>query len=424
MKVRVARTTRVGAVVCAAVLTLSALTSSAAQDPAPPATPPIATPVALPDNADVGAAIEIAIERLLEMQEGAEWPYEGVYKVRGEGGAPEIPIGYRVGGTSICSLALVEAPGYAEDPARRLAVKQATAFIAGAIAHDLMEHEFEATYDVRGWGYAYGLLYLVRLTELGQVPDGLEETVNEAIHFYLDGIVATEIPVFGGWAYGRREGFDAPSPPSPFMTAPTLQALFAAEQGGWEVDGDMVKRALAALEASRDALGAVVYSGFADERSAGLPGSTGRMLVVENTLHLAGRGSLGQVRGALDAFLVHWPRLEERRSKNGTHKAPYGVAPYYFHFAHRYAAQAIELLPEPERTEYRARYRETLFRTRGEDGTWNDRVFPRSANYGTAMSLMGLLEEQGTGAAVWPGRQDAGLDAPETSAGPGAKRAR
>ena len=41
----------------------------------------------------------------------------------------------------------------------------------------------------------------------------------------------------------------------------------------------------------------------------------------------------------------------------------------------------------------RARLLEVILKTRDADGTWNDRVFPRSRNYGTAMVVLALLGE-------------------------------
>ncbi len=86
--------------------------------------------------------------------------------------------------------------------------------------------------------------------------------------------------------------------------------------------------------------------------------------------------------------------MEKRRKKTGTHEGPFGIAPYCFYYGHRYAAQAIELLPEAERAKARDRLLATLLKTRDDDGTWNDRVFSRSRAYGTAMALMVLLEDK------------------------------
>ncbi len=116
-------------------------------------------------------------------------------------------------------------------------------------------------------------------------------------------------------------------------------------------------------------------------------------VTAEVALHQTGRSSAERLRGAVDAFIVHWRWLDERREQPGTHAGPYGIAPYYFYFAHYYAALAVELLPAHERGEYRRRIRELLFSVRREDGSWNDRVFARSANYGTSMAMLAIMAE-------------------------------
>jgi hypothetical protein len=126
------------------------------------------------------------------------------------------------------------------------------------------------------------------------------------------------------------------------------------------------------------------------------------MLVGESTLFLAGRSSIERVRATIDAFIVHWEWLEKRRAQDGTHAPPYGIAPYYFYFAHYHAAAAAALLPEHERREYRRRLDAILMSTRSEDGSWNDRVFPRSAAYGTAMAMLSLLVDRAPAPDRWP----------------------
>lgn len=70
-------------------------------------------PAAPPGDGALEQAVREGIDFLVQAQEGpgrAEWPYEGVYRVRGE-----IPVGYRVGGTGIVGECLVRMPGYAGD---------------------------------------------------------------------------------------------------------------------------------------------------------------------------------------------------------------------------------------------------------------------------------------------------------------------
>ncbi len=374
-----------------------------------------------PAEERIGAAVTKAVELVLGMQEAgaegdekAEWPYEGVYRVGGQ-----IPIGYRVGGTSICAMALLRAPGYAEDDNRKQAVARAVRFVCRAVEHPLMSaDEYDGGYDVRGWGYTYGLLFLLELKAAGATPAGSEEAVEAAIKFDIDAIQKTPIGKVGGWNYARGAGKDAVSPPSPFMTGPTLQALFAARRAGYAVDEAVVKAGLASLERGRTVTGSFVYSGDAgSRRPEAVPGSVGRMMVSEATLYLAGRSDVARIRGAVDSFIVHWEWLNQRRAKPGTHAKPYMIAPYYFYYAHYYAAQAVEMLPEHERAEYRRRINELLFSVQLADGGWNDRVFPRSANYGTAMAMMAMLMPRTPAPAAWG---DAGTDVKKEGEG-GAK---
>jgi len=369
--------------------------------------------------ADRTAWIDSARTRLLEMQEGPppgrgetapndlpadarrEWPYEGVYRVGGS-----IPVGYRVGGTAIAATALLRvlppAPAEGagiEDATTRddclAAIERARAFVCEIADHPRLAHDYPPSYDVRGWGFIYALAFLLELERAELVPAAAREATDAAITHYLDGIQHIEIPGTGGWNYARGRGRDAPAP---FMTGPAVRALLAARASGRAVDEAVLDRALDALERAKDEAGGVAYAGTPGRRGAGLPGAVGRMLAAETALLEAGRGSPLAVRAALDAFFTHWDRLDERRAKSGTHEGPWGVAPYYFFFAHLEAARAIELLPAALRPEYRARLDDRLAETRLADGTWNDRVFPRTANYGTSCVLLALAMPEPPGA--------------------------
>jgi hypothetical protein len=344
-----------------------------------------------------------AVEFILSAQESldgkgpkAEWPYEGVYRVR-----REIPIGYRVGGTAICAVFLVRAPGYEGDAARKEAVARAVDFVCAQREHPLMSPgEYDAGYDVRGWGYTYALAMLLELKARDALPagEGVKEKAEATIAWAIKALEATEIPRVGGWNYARPPGKAQPAPSSPFMTGPSIQALLEARRQGYAVDGGVLERGLKALERCRGETGAYSYAASSPPKEPEpVPGAVGRMLAGETTLLLAGRGDVGRVRAALDGFVAHWSWLEKRRARPGTHEGPYAIAPYYFYYAHYYAAQAVEMMPPRDRPEYRRRVAELVMSTRGEDGTWNDRVFPRSAAYGTAMSGMCLLMAQ-TGA--------------------------
>jgi hypothetical protein len=154
----------------------------------------------------------------------------------------------------------------------------------------------------------------------------------------------------------------------------------------------VIDRALDTLEAARLETGAFQYSTNPDrvtgEGFEAVQGACARMAVCETALWLAGRADTARVRSSVEAFLEHWEWLEKRRSQTGTHNPPYFIAPYYFFYGHTHASRALLALPEDQREPLRKQILARLWQVRGEDGSWNDRVFPRSSSYGTAMTIL------------------------------------
>ncbi|MBK9384166.1 MAG: hypothetical protein IPN34_05015 [Planctomycetes bacterium] len=355
------------------------------------------------------ASVKEGLALLLRRQESlaepkaepCEWPYEGVYRVRGEEGM-EIPLGYRVGGTALIATTLLGIPGYAEDAPRRAAVERALVFVLETLPDARLAAGFRRGYDVRGWGHACALELLVELRRTQLAPEFLRPAIEDATKKLIALLEEGEIETLGGWNYSRRG--EQPEP-STFMTATTLQALFAARAQGFAVDEKVVVRALNALASGRFENGAFQYGVDPEHRTGkgfeAPEGSAGRSCACEATLFLAGRSNAEKLRAAIDAFFAHWEWLEKRRKQTDTHVPPFQIAPYYFFYAHHYAAQAIELLPEAERAERRARLRERIYQVRESSGGWNDRVFERSESYGTAMVLRALLAPTAVQSARW-----------------------
>lgn len=358
-------------------------------------------PVPAREALDPELATRTALEGLLALQEGAgsdQWPYEGVYREdRGQ-----LPIGYRVGGTAIACLALIAAPGYAEDEPRRAALERGLRFVLATLEHERMSLGFIGTYDVRGWGHIYALQLFLELQDHGLVPEALADELTEKTKGLVETLVGLAIPKSGGWNYSLRAGFGKErNRASTFMTAPALQVLFHAQARGHAVPELVLDEALDALDRARSEPGAYAYgasastqNGVAEEELAMMdrvPSSAARATAVETTLLLAGRGDPARHRRAVQRFFDDWDALAVRKSQTGTHIPPYGIAPYYFLYGHLYAAQAIELLEDTtEREALRERMRAVLALSRDQDGTWNDRQFPRSAGYGTAMAILAL----------------------------------
>jgi len=360
----------------------------------------------------VAAMTAAALARLLELQEGEDaeqWPYEGVYREdRGQ-----LPVGYRVGGTAITCLGLLAAPGYAKDAARQQAVLRGLRFVLRTLQEPRMQEDFDGNYDVRGWGHIYALELLLYLEQVGQMPAECADEAKARSKWLVEVLSASAIPQSGGWNYSRPRGYRSPrNQASTFMTAPALQALFHAKARGHAVSDEVLQLALEALDRARAAPGGYAYGAPAKRQNeveeAALsmmdktPGSAARATACEAALWLAGRGDAARLQQAIERFFLHWDDLAIRKSQTGTHIPPYGIAPYYFLYAHLYVAQAIELLPDAEaRQSYRDKLLQFLVRSREDDGTWNDRQFGRSAGYGTALALLTMHMPQLPALATW-----------------------
>ncbi|MBL8723837.1 MAG: hypothetical protein JNK49_07305 [Planctomycetes bacterium] len=362
-------------------------------------------PVADAPTLDVASTTAKAVAVLLALAEGEDrdqWPYEGVYREdRGQ-----LPVGYKVGGTAIACLGLLGAPGYARDAERQAAVARGLRFVLETLDAPRMQIAFQGTYDVRGWGHIYALELLLHLQDHRLVPGPLVAAVETRAQWLVQALVESAIPEAGGWNYSRPRGYRSPkNRASTFMTPAALQALFHAKARGHEVPAAVVTQALDALERARSKPGGYAYGAPAksqndvDEAALTMmdrtPSSAARAAACEAVLQLAGRGDAARLRESIERFFRHWDDLAVRKSQDGTHVEPYGIAPYYFMYGHFYVAQAIELVADVEqRNELRMRMRTTLAKSREDDGSWNDRQFGRSAGYGTALAVLVLHMEK------------------------------
>jgi hypothetical protein len=333
------------------------------------------------------------------MDAGAEWPYEGVHRTQVSNAILVIPGGYRVGGTAICCLAILEAPGFDKDPERVKAVQKGLTFVMDFMeGNPDMDASFSDGYDVRGWGHTYALSLALRaLNQKGLLSETEERRLKRTTTWLVDTLQKSEIENRGGWNYSRRAQGKEPASASTFMTAPTVLALLQAKAQGYKVQKDVLDRAVATLEAARvEDLGTYQYGsgpgkGRARKSWEHPAGSSGRTAVCELALHAAGKGDVTRLRAGVMQFFAYWDELKARHQGTQTHdEKHFMIAPYYFYFAHTYAALAIEQLPSEERPYLRQLMREYVWRTREEAGTWNDRIFAPSSCFGSAMSILAV----------------------------------
>ena len=293
-----------------------------------------------------------------------------------------IPVGYRIGGTSIACSALISAKVDREKIEK--AVSDGVDMILKELKNPLMKPTQESFYDVRIWGHIYALDFFSRLQQTKGF-DELKEKTKPKLQELTDALVFQQTTQ-GGWNYSRRELHCC------FVTAPAVHALMLAKEAGAEVDDKVFARSLKTLQKSRKDELVFPYIGTRSRRDTA-PGSIARGPVSEATMLLLGDGEPEKLQQCIDAFHEHWDELEKRRKKNGTHLPPHGIAPYYFYYAHRYAALAIRMLPKEKQDAEFKKFYDVLLRTKDDDNTWNDRVFDQSKAYGTSMSLLALCRD-------------------------------
>ena len=325
-----------------------------------------------------------SIQKLAALQiDGAPWTYEGNYRSDGR-----IPLTYQIGGTSLVSLAILYGADKNDDKSWA-AFRTGLKFVLDQAEHPMMKAARPDGYDMRVLAQAYALLFL-RHVQLKEAGGELTDQLAPAIAKFSEALVFEQMKD-GGWNYQGRPVHAS------FVTASVVQALLWVRPVSDVITDDVLTRAAKALESSRYADGGYLYFGTHDskpkrDRQDQLPGSIARAAICETMLSRLGKGSTEHIERAIESFYRHWDQLEARRAKPGTHDGPYLIAPYYFYYGHRYAAQAIELLPEALQVEERKRMFQLLMQTRSSDGLWNDRDFSRSRSYSTAMVLLALIE--------------------------------
>jgi len=338
--------------------------------------------------------IRTAVDHLIkEQEENGRWTYEALH--RDEEEEEGLPLGFRVGGTSITATAVMfAAPDNKEAQA---AVQKALGWVLKELENPKMVPLLQDAYDVRIWGHTFALEFLCR-ARARKLTGQYEKEVNHWITRLVEIIIEEEFEG-GGWNYagGRSTGGQAS-----FVTAPATQSLLLARSQGEKVPDEILERCREVLESDRMKDGAFTYGGKGDSEDSkedgidALPGSAGRSPLCETTLILLGGGSLDAVRAALENINTNREHLEERRAQPGTHEGTYAIAPYFYLYGHRFAAQAIMLLPEKEREKQLQRLIEPIISVRNENGSWSDRSedLPRARFVGTSFSLYVLLGDK------------------------------
>lgn len=375
----------------AALLCSAPLASLHAQDAQAPTPPPAAKEQIAPEAIPV--AIDEGLAYLLDNQnDDGSWGGTVNQTMTSGFANPATYRMWQMGTTGLAARAMFEV-GMTEAQ-REAADRGLDYLIANAKAVRPAEWDVD-----NNWALVYGLDAVARALQHPRYQEGKRvEELRKAGQTMIGGLAKYQSPK-GGWGYyaNRGQGW-RPEWATSFMTSVALLALIEARAAGLVVSDKIYDAAIRAVEYSRLPNGAYDYDVNAIPRHMRLEsinqvkGSLGRIQVGNLALYRAGGSvTLEDVETGLEQFVKHHKFLAVARNKPIPHEAYYANAAYFYLFAHYYAAQANQLLPEEKRARFAPHIQAGILEDQQKDGSmWDFWIANSTKSYGTAFGVMGL----------------------------------
>lgn len=259
----------------------------------------------------------------------------------------------------------------------------------------------DALYNI--WGHSYALTGLVALHRRAKDEPELRAKLEEVAQFQADQLVRYEY-VGGGWSYyDEWQGFTRmPGGPAfSFATATCLVSLHRAGPLGVEFPAAKADRAIESIKRQRYPDFSYAYGEYlrmAPRYDINRPGgSLGRSQACNLALRLYGdpRVTDGVLRAWLNRMIARIGWLDMGRKKPVPHESYFGVAGYFYYYAHYYAVMCIDQLPAEEHARFHDYLADILLPLQEKDGSWWDYPFYNyHQQYGTAMATYVLRKCQ------------------------------
>ncbi|MBK1831961.1 terpene cyclase/mutase family protein [Verrucomicrobiaceae bacterium R5-34] len=234
-----------------------------------------------------------------------------------------------------------------------------------------------ATYNI--WGHSYGLRALASLYRRYPDPAKRAEYVRHA-KIQIAKLQAYE-DVNKGWGYYDFD--DKTYKPSgkimSFTTATAVLALHdASTTMGIELPPVLMKRSLESLQEMRTTDFSYVYGRghrFRPRSAINRPaGSLGRSQACNAASRVLGDEAVTDevLRTWIDRLFERNGWLDIGRKRPIPHEAPAQVAGYFYFYAHYYAAECIEMLPENEQAQWKEKLAALMITKQEKNGSWWD----------------------------------------------------
>ena len=345
-----------------------------------------------PERETVAAAIRKGLDYLLQ-QQNKDGSWGGTKNATMTSGFAN-PATYRawqIGTTGLVTRSLLEL-GLLDE--HRQAVERGLEFLM-ANANPVRPAEWDVD---NNWALIYGLDGVARALQHPDYQGERGEKLRVAGQTMVAGLKKYQSPR-GGWGYYSSSAANwRPDWATSFTSAAALLSLIEARAAGLEVDDKVYDTAVKAVERTRLPNGAYDYEVSAVPRHLRLEsinqvkGSLGRIQVCNLALHRAGRDvSTEDLVWGLEQFVKHHKFLDVARNKPIPHEAYYANAAYFYLFAHYYAAQVLDHLPEAERAKFTPHVQAGILKTCQKDGAmWDFWIASNTKAYGTAFGTLAL----------------------------------
>jgi len=299
---------------------------------------------------------------------------------------------FRVGVTSLCVSALIEAGGEGPDVAR--AVDRGEAYLMSRLPN-VRRAVPRALYNV--WAHAYGIRALVRMCRRPGDRRRRGE-IRRRIAQQIDLLKRYE-SIDGGWGYYdfRCKTQRPTSISTSFTTATVLIALHEAAGVGVRAPKELTDRGVRSLLLQQNPGFSYQYSEsfrfYPGRLICRSPGSLGRSQACNLALRLWGdkRITDAVLKTWLDRLFARNGWLSRARKMPVPHESWCAVSGYFFYYGHFYAAGCIEELPAEERPHFQDHLGRILLDLQETDGSWWDYpMYDYHQAWGTAYAMMAL----------------------------------
>lgn len=376
----------------AAGAALGVLAVSAAAARAQEAAPNLAVTAPPAAAVTVAAAIESAVEFLVQHQnpDGSFGSYTSGRTWEVMAAIPGSLHAFKAASTALCWMGLHESPHQTE--ASREAARRALAWLVDNVR--VRRPNGEEMYNI--WAFGFGLQALAEALRDG-APGAEPERIRAVCRQLVEAIAVYQVPDGGFTYYDFLARAYRPSDSSmSFCTGTVLIALHAAREQGIAVPQALLDKAVVSIRTCRTKEGSYLYGPYLKYvPRAGInqpKGSSLRTQTCNLALHLFDGGvDQADLAAGLQQLIDQHRFAVAGVRRPIPHESWYQVSGYFYLYGQMYAAMVLDRLPRETQQRFWPEVVRFTLKCRQPDGSyWDYPLYGFHKAYGTGFALMTL----------------------------------